>query len=397
MAIERKEAISRDVEHLIAGQEALAHFGRYAFAADNLDAILSAACEQVARGLGVPMAKIAVTLPGTDTMLLKAAVGIPASAGVPGVTQVPGGKGSSMGYALLFGEPIVSTVETETRFQPSDVVRKSGVRSSANVVIWTADSPFGVLEADSPEPDVFGEHDIHFLQLYANLVGAAVERQKLAARAKDLVRQRELLLKESVHRIKNVLAMVQAIARRTQKDAKSLDEFAEAFNGRLGALARLQDSLLLKGRDSVSFAELARSEIGVSGATEGKQFVLRGPDLICAPSTVQPLSLLFYELTTNACKYGSLSASASDAAAIEVLWSIEHLKDSRRQLEVHWREHIKNAEIKAKAVGARHGGFGSELINEAIPRMLDGTAEVSIRETGFNFVLRFPIKEVHEY
>src|SRR4051812_38062636 len=144
-------------DYLNARQQALANFGHHALKSRDLDSILNEACQQVAHGLSVPMAKIAVVMSGRDDLLLKASYGIPPEAAVSGVTIIPGGKGSALGYALLVGAPVLSNIDTETRFEPSEVVIKSGAKSSANVVIWAGDDPYGSLEADSREPNVFGE------------------------------------------------------------------------------------------------------------------------------------------------------------------------------------------------------------------------------------------------
>jgi two-component sensor histidine kinase len=381
----RDEAISSDPARLIARQEALARFGLFALQSDDLDAILTSACEQVALGLNVPIAKIAAAMPGSDLMLLKAAVGLPPSAGIPGVTTIPGGDRSAVGYALLVGEPVVSTIDTETRFDPSEVVLKSGVRSSVNVVIWTAEVAFGALEADSLEPDAFGERDVHFLQLYANLVGAAVERQRLSSRAETLARQREVLLKESVHRVKNILSIVHAVAWRTRRDAASLDDFIASFSGRIGALARLQDAMLLQGKETTSLAELVRAEIGATGAREGEHFVVRGPELQCGRNTAEALELLFYELTTNACKYGALNPAAPDGSRIEVTWQTEPDGARPPELEIRWKERGG----KPTGVG-KSSGFGSSLLREAIPRMLGGTVQITIDQHGVDCVIQLP-------
>jgi two-component system CheB/CheR fusion protein len=289
-----------------------------------------------------------------------------------------------MGYTLLVGGPVVSTVDTETRFEPSEVVRRSGVHSSVNVVIWTGDEPFGVLEADSREPDVFDEHDVHFLQLYANLVGAAVERQQLSSRTEALSRERELLLNESVHRIKNLLSIVQAIAWRIGKEATSLNEFNQSFSARISALARLQDAMLQEGDRPVSLAELVKTEIGATGAREGVDFVLEGPDVSCNAATARALALLFYELTTNASKYGALSQEAAPGAQINVSWRSEP-SGRDPQLEVHWKERASVSKPTHKS-----GGFGSKLLTDAIPMMLEATVKFSMDDNGVEYVIRFP-------
>lgn len=66
------------------------------------------------RGLNVPAAKVAVTLPGGSATLLKAATAVPESARIPGVTTLPNGTGSAIGYALLVRDPVISAVDNET-------------------------------------------------------------------------------------------------------------------------------------------------------------------------------------------------------------------------------------------------------------------------------------------
>jgi hypothetical protein len=130
-------------------QDALAEFGQFTLSSLDLDLILQRACELVARGLQAPIAKILQTLPGSDDLLIRAAVGLPPEIAVAGVTTVPGGRGSAAGYALLEGEPIISHIPTEIRFEVSEVVRRSNVVVSANVLIGGA-SEASVMRWTSP-------------------------------------------------------------------------------------------------------------------------------------------------------------------------------------------------------------------------------------------------------
>ena len=84
---------------------------------------------------------------------------------------------------------------------------------------------------------------------------------------------------------------------------------------------------------------------------------------------------MFYELTTNACKHGCLRCPSTNAQTlIRLSWHAERTKDATK-VELHWRE----ARVKAGSHGMA-GGFGSDLIKEAIPRMLGGTDELSIAD-----------------
>src|SRR5436305_14765158 len=93
-------------------QSALADFGVAALRTDDLDPLLREACVQVARALKVPIAKIALRRPGGSDLILQAAVGIPDHVARPGMTSIPGGKGSAMGFTLQAGVPIISHTES---------------------------------------------------------------------------------------------------------------------------------------------------------------------------------------------------------------------------------------------------------------------------------------------
>src|SRR5262249_30680948 len=73
-------------------------------------------------------------------------------------------------------------------------------------------------------------------------------------------RQR-LLLSELTHRVKNTLAVVQAIARQTLRSSTSNDDFIEHFDGRLAALSRAHGLLVESDWRGANLAALARQEL----------------------------------------------------------------------------------------------------------------------------------------
>jgi two-component sensor histidine kinase len=363
---------------------ALAEFGRRALLHDDLDAILQEACLQVAQGVGVPIAKIAVKLDHSDDLLLKDCVGLPTYLAMAGVTKVPGGKGSAVGYTLLVDAPVISDVDTETRFEPSEVVRRSGVKTSANVVLWVEGKPYGALEADSTVEWKVTDDDIDFLRNYESLVSAAIQKHNSTTKLRLLHQERQVLLNEIFHRIKNLLANVLAIARRTATHSKNLQEFSSAFEGRIGALSRAHDLLLTAPDQPGQLRELLALEFKAKALEEGKQFHISGPDLLCEPKTMQILALLVFELATNAVKYGALSRFATPAARIDVSWTVDRTKN---EVSFRWRE--KGVALQKST----RRGFGSELISREVPQMLSGDAEILTHDDGIECVLRFPLPE----
>jgi two-component sensor histidine kinase len=361
-------------------QKALADFGRQALLSRNLDAVYEDACVCVARGLGVEIAKIAVIQDDSDLLVLKGLVGLPERLARIGETKVPGGKNSAIGYAMELGRPVISDIATETRFDPSELVRKSGVRISANVVLWVDGKPYGGLEADSLAPWHATEADTDFLETYANLVSAAIQQQLFAGKVQTMLQERQVLLNEIFHRIKNLLANVLAIARRTASNSVTVEDFSKAFEGRIAALSRAHDLLLTALDQPAHLRDLLRLEFQAKGLVEGEQFEIQGPDLLCEPKAIQVLALLVFELATNAVKYGALSTFASPGPRIKVEWSVD-----AGVVEFRWREHGVAMQASSRI------GFGSELIGKIVPRMLSGRTEVNRHDDGIECLATFPL------
>ncbi len=366
-----------------ARQRALAQFAAHAIRGNDVEDLLQRACEHVAEGLGLPIAKLVLTQEGTTDLLLAAQVGLPRELAEPGRTRIPGGRNSAIGYTLEVGQTVISDVPSEARFMPSHIVRQSGVRTSANVIIWVDDQPYGSLEADSVEPWEPSPHDIDFLQTYADLVSAGIGRMLSAKRLEALSREREVLLQEIFHRNKNMLANILAISRRTARHSENLQQFRESFEGRVHALSRAHDLLLNAPNTPALLRELIETEFRAKGITPDANFTIEGPDLVCSPRAIQALALLVFELATNALKYGALSKSARPDAGIRVTWSVEKTGD-KTLVHFVWRE----CGIGPLAPLNRRG-FGSELMERLVPGMLEGEARLTMHADGIEYDLTF--------
>lgn len=169
------------VASLLRQQEVLARFGELALRSENLDEILTEGCRLVSEALGTDLAKVMELRDDGITLLVRAGVGW--ADGVVGEVTVKAVKGSSEGYALQTGQPVVSDdIETETRFKYADFITDSGVKAIVSVIILGAEGqpPFGILQVDSRTPRHFGDGDARFLRGYANLIAAAVDRLRVS-------------------------------------------------------------------------------------------------------------------------------------------------------------------------------------------------------------------------
>ncbi len=127
---------------------------------------------------------------------------------------------SPVGYAFHTGEPIISNhLAEETRFRTPALLVEHGIKRAINVLIQEDGQRYGVLEVDSPTPGRFTAADLAFLQGFANLLGVALERQRVEearqqseARLQKAVAHQEVLTREISHRVKNSLAMVAGLS-----------------------------------------------------------------------------------------------------------------------------------------------------------------------------------------
>ena len=127
-----------------------------------------------------------------------------------------------------------------------------------------------------------------------------------------------LLMRELTHRSKNLLAMIQAIARQTARYAGSIDGFLGQFNARVQALARSHDLLVQEGWHGATLKDLLQSQLGPYVDTEMSQVTMTGPPIKLKPETAQSLGLALHELASNASKYGALSVPTGRVA---VTWA----------------------------------------------------------------------------
>ena len=374
----RAQMAQSEPQKLRAMIEVLAQFGAEATLTEDLDTILNHATRRVSQALAIDLVKVLELLPDGQSMLVRA--GVNWKPGVVGHATMAAHTGSPGGYALQQDYAVISSdVASETRFKIPDLLVDHGVKSMVNVVIRGEGEPFGVLEVDAREQRTFDQDDINFLQNYANLLAAAIDRIEAHRQLSDEARRADILARELQHRVKNLLANIAALAQRLSVRCATLDEFMSAFHDRLQAIGRVQD-LLIAARQAISIGDLIQQELTAYGAA-GRASV-SGPEIRLSRERTQALSLGIHELITNASKHGAL---ATQAGRIAVSWAIEG-PDDEPVVAIRWREH--GADIKGPP---DKKGFGFEVIERHLPYMLGGRAKIAFQPSGIDCDIEFPL------
>lgn len=173
----------------------------------------------------------------------------------------------------------------------------------------------------------------------------------------DITDQREqadqirLLLHEVNHRSKNMLATVQALARKTTCEDAS---FIQRFERRIAGLAVNQDILVRREWREVPLEELVRAQLGFLGQAED-HLDISGPEYLLTPRAAQVIGMALHELATNSLKYGALSA---DAGVVEIGWKTEN-----GDFRMWWKER-GGPPVSGEP---ERSGFGTMLIRD-VPR-----------------------------
>ena len=358
----------------------LVRFGGHALRARDLDALLHEATELVSDALGVRLVKVLELLPDGERMLVRA--GVNWQPGVVGHATFGADGDSPSGYALKTGEPVISTdLSSERRFEIPDVLHQHGVQSMVNVVIRGEGPAWGVLEVDSPSGREFGDEEIEFLQTYANLLAAAIQRLQTHRQLEQALEKGNLLLRELRHRIQNLLANVHGMAKRTADRSTDLESFMSAFEGRLIALSRTQNLLTREIGRPVNLRDILAMELEAHGAAIGERVSLGGPDVLLPPESAQALAMAFHELATNASKHGAL---ARDDGRLEVSWDRD-APPKEPAIRITWRETGVDIDGEQK-----RPGLGTEILERALPHMLGGTCDRTFHGDGLECAIRFP-------
>jgi signal transduction histidine kinase len=166
-------------------QAAIATLGQRALAGDPLPDLLNYCAHSLGQLLDVPFAEILELAPEGDRLRLIAGIGW--KEGYVGRATVAAGLGSQGGYTLArVGPVVVRDLPAETRFRPPPLLVEHAVVSGLTVVIGGPIRPYGVLGAHSDTPREFAADDVNFLQAIANVLTAAIDRQRTEDRLASL-------------------------------------------------------------------------------------------------------------------------------------------------------------------------------------------------------------------
>ncbi len=183
------------------------------------------------------------------------------------------------------------------------------------------------------------------------------------------------VMAELNHRVKNTIAVIDAVASQTLRASKDLKQFEASFRERLHSIAAAHTLLTRTDWKGAELGAILRAELEPRvGSSEQLNFI--GPDLVLEPKPALAVHMAVHELATNAAKYGALSESEGE---VSVQW-----RRDADEIEILWKERggpEPAANIK--------NGYGTKMIEAVLSHELRGSINRQFNKDGFSCVIRF--------
>ena len=272
--------------------------------------------------------------------------------------------------------------------------QQTGIRAAQTTPLLSRDGNLlGMISTHWSQPHTPSHRDLRLLDILARQAADLLERtiaeETRQARAEELdrtcqaLRETEevqaLLTAELSHRVKNMLATVQAIASQTLRHSKDPADFVKSFSGRIQSMSRVHSQLSNNEWKDTQLGDIVHDQMKL-GPVDESQIFASGPAVHLDATYVPKIAMILHELGTNSLKYGALS---KPEGKVNIEWSV-----SEQGLNLTWTETGGPAIIKPIK-----RGFGTKLI-EATAQGAGGRATMAIEPLGvrWSFALPLPVE-----
>jgi PAS domain S-box-containing protein len=210
---------------------------------------------------------------------------------------------------------------------------------------------------------------LHFISIVSDISDRIAAQQ-----------HQRLLMSELAHRLKNQLAIVNAIASQSIRGSTNISEFRDKFGGRINALATSINLLVSEKRGNVSLKDLVEQTLS---PFEGRR-TISGGNVEISDQAPETLALAVHELATNATKYGAWSLPDG---SVNVEWGLAESDDGRQSLKLSWVE-MGGPPV----VVPTRSGFGMTIIRSLAAQRLGAVVRYEYPTEGVRWHLEMPLE-----
>ena len=220
------------------------------------------------------------------------------------------------------------------------------------------------------------------LELLAKALGLAASAWDRDEAHATRERDQQRISADLQHRLRNNLATMRSVVRRSRETAESAEHFALHLEARICALGRMQGMLATVGDAGIELEELIRTEL-IASAVPERSYSIQGPAVRLHTKGAESLVLTVHELATNSLKFGSLAMPNGHLA---VDWAVAGGQVPR--LRIRWAE----SGTSIASVAPRRRGFGQELIECTLPYELGAQTRLTFNPGGVLCEIDIPLE-----
>lgn len=274
----------------------------------------------------------------------------------------------------------VADARDHTLLKTNGAVDDLGVIAYLGVPVHGPDgAPLGSFCAIDDKPHDWSEEDLAALTDLSQMLETEIA-------LRQMLEDRQLLLREMNHRVKNIFAIVSGIIRLSRRQETSAEALATVLDSRIQALAQAHELIvpMVVAHETqgpqLSLQKLIATLLEPHLDRVIERVAIDGPNLMLGQKSVTYMALVFHELATNAAKYGALS-------------------DAEGRLTIRWQTEGDDVAITWVEEGvtlpprdpAKPNGFGTELLQISVERQLEGRLSTEYTATGLSRRIALPL------
>lgn|GEM_PF-307830 len=207
--------------------------------------------------------------------------------------------------------------ESEEAIAP---MREAFQKTLSGETITMDEQPYSIMDADGVTRKHIWRIVNRPLRDEAGNVKYLLQEAEDITATSDMKRQRNIISNELDHRVKNLLAVINAIVDLSGTNSETVSEFRRSLSDRFQAISKSHERLAKSDWKGLDIKDVIRDTLQPFCDLQDGTVTINGPPLKLAVRSTRDASMLFHEFATNAAKYGFLS---NRSGRLNIDWRID--------------------------------------------------------------------------